>query len=214
MPQLPSEWLSSIGVAKFALSGIGDIALYARQWAEIRGEEATQEKSFRAFIEFGAVEFALAPLYRGSLPIGGDLILKDLQPPELVFPVNVPDSAIADAIYETDCGPFFEHRTKAASQLRPWDVLAFAGDMSKLELLGLSDDINMLSDPKTMQGAIENLASRYARAGLGSRVVESRLLAAQGLIWFSKLALLRGEDYTETHDLPFAANFFDGTATA
>jgi hypothetical protein len=100
-----------------------------------------------------------------------------------------------------------EHRQKARSELRPWDVFAFAGDMSKFELLGISDDINALADPKIMQAMVEALVDRYNRAGLGSRVVESGLLAIQGLVWFAKLALLRGEDYTEMQDLRFVARY-------
>jgi len=217
MPQPPSDWLRNIGLAEFTPSAIGDIGLYAETWV---GREVAHTEEFRAFIELGAVEFALAPLYRGTLSSGATRILEGIQQPNPVFPVGVSDRNAADAIYKTNCGPFSEHSRKSREELRPWDVFAFAGDMSKFELLRrsgdveVSDDVNALSDPRIMQTALDALARRYTDAGLGSRVVESGLLAAQGLIWFAKLALLRGEDYTEAQDLPSArARFFRGPAT-
>jgi hypothetical protein len=207
MPPLPSLWLSEIGLAEFAPSARSDVELYAQAWAQVRSEAATQEESFRAFIEFGAVEFALAPLYRGSLYTQQGQILASEPEPNQLFPIHISDNAVANAVYKTDCGPFMEHLWKDSSELRPWDVFAFAGDMSKLELLHISDDINTLADPGIMQIVVDGLAQRYIQAGLGSRVVESGLLDAQGLVWFAKLALLRGEDYTKMEGLQFAARF-------
>jgi len=149
----------------------------------------------------------MAPLYRGTLPLEQGPILEDVPPPDRILPIYVSDSAAADAVYKTDCGPFMEHLQKERSQLRPWDIFTFAGDMSKVELLGYSDDINVLADPKVMQTAMEALAERYDRAGLGNRVVESGLLAAQGVVWFAKLTLLRGEDFTEAQNLQFAQRY-------
>jgi hypothetical protein len=214
MPPLPSQWLREIGLADFALSAVDDVGQYARAWAQARAEEASQEDSFRAFIEFGAVDFALAPLYRGSLRTEQGQILRSRQQPNQVFPIRVSDSAVADAVYKTDCGPFMQHSRKDSSDLRPWDVFAFAGDMSKFELLRISDDINTLAEPGIMQAVVNTLAERYIQAGLGSRVVESGLLDAQGLVWFAKLALLRGEDYTKMEGLQFAARFLRGMPMA
>jgi hypothetical protein len=214
MPPLPSEWLRDLGIATFAPSAISDIGLYAEGWARSRAAEPDQENLFRSFIEFGAVEFALEPIYRGSLLVGQQRILEDMPAYGEIFPISVSDTAAADSVYKTDCGPFSEHRQKNRSELRPWDVFTFAGDMSKVELLGYSDDVNRLADPEEMQNLIEGLSERYSRAGLGSRVVESGLLAAQGLVWFAKLALLREEDYTDTRGLRFMARFLRGTASA
>ncbi len=216
MPPLPSEWLRDKRVAEFTPSALSDIDVYAHEWSVLRGVDSDQQNSFQAFIELGAVEFALTPLYRGSLALDkGGMILENVPPPnQVVFPVHVTDSVAADAIYKTDCGPFMEHSLKKESELRPWDVFAFAGDMSKVELLGYSDNINALADPATMQYLLEQLAERYRGAGLGERIVESGLLAAQGLVWSAKLALLRREDYTETSGLPFVATYLPGSATA
>jgi hypothetical protein len=199
MPPPPSGWLNDIGIAEFAPEAVRLIAVYSQTWAQVRSEVSAQEESFRAFIEFGAVEFALAPLYDGA----GEA----RRTPNQILPIKVSDSAAADAIFKTDCGPFMEHAQKLPSELKPWDIFAFAGDMSKLELLGLSEDINALADPKNMEFAVTELAMRYDRAGFGDRIVESGILAAQGLIWFAKLAVLRQEDYTEAQNLKFAARF-------
>ena len=211
MPPLPSQWLREIGLAEFAPSAISDVRLYAQAWAQTRNEAVIEEESFRAFIEFGATEFALAPLYRGSLHTEQGQILRAAPQPSQVFPIRVSDSAVADAVYKTDCGPFMEHSRKDPSELRPWDIFVFAGDMSKLELLGLSgDDVIEFAGPGNMQIVVDALAGLYNRAGLGSRVVESGLLAAQGLVWSAKLALLRGEDYTRMEGMQFAARFLQG----
>jgi hypothetical protein len=215
MPPLPSQWLSEFGVAEFAESAVSNIEQYARGWAFVRSEQSEAEDSFRSFIELGAAEFALAPLYRGELTVqGGPWVLAGLPPAELGLPVHVDDRAAADAIYKTDCGPFMEHLRKDSSQLKPWDVFTFAGDMSKFELLSLTSDVNALADPKVMDGAVSAMAERYINAGLGVRVVESGLLAAQELVWSTKLAVLRGTDYTHPRDLNFASRFLGGQALA
>ena len=216
MPPPPSLWLREIGLAEFDSSAISDIQLYAQAWAQTRAAGATEEDSVRAFIELGATEFAMAPLYRGGLSTGpGQMILSDASQSDWSFPIRVSTDDAADAVYETDCGPFMdEHLLKASRALRPWDVFTFSGSMSKFELLAISDDINTLADPKVMQTMVEALAERYIRAGIGSRVVESGLLAAQGLVWFAKLALLRGEDYTHAQGLQFAARFLRGPAVS
>ena len=215
MPPLPSQWLREIGLAEFESSAISDIQLYARAWAQTQAKAATEEDSFRAFIELGATEFAMAPLYRGGLSTEpGQMILSDAPQPSQRFPIPVRNDNAADAVYKTDCGPFIEHSWKDPSQLKSWDVFTFAGDMSKFELLGVSDDINVLADPKVMETVVDELAGRYIRAGLGSRVVDSGLLAAQGLVWFAKAALLRGEDYTEAQNLQFMARFLRGPAVS
>jgi hypothetical protein len=183
----PSEWLSNIGVAKFAPGATYGISAYSRAWAERSGADSDRENSFQAFNEFEAVEFAMMPLYRGSATADEETIL----------PVHVTTEAAADALFKTDCGPFMEHVWKEQHQLRPWDLFAFAGDMSKAELLGFSEDVNVLAEPQAMEYLIQQMAERYIQAGLGDRIVKSGLLAAQGLVWSAKLAVLRGEDYTE-----------------
>jgi hypothetical protein len=199
MPPLPSEWLREIDLAEFAPSAKRDIEAYGHDWAGRPGVDPTERNRFQAFIEFGAVEFALMPFYRGGLQLynHGNILENVPLPNPPIFPVRVTDRDAADAIYKTDCGPFREHRMKEQYELRPWDVFAFAGDMSKAELLGFTENINVLAEPAIMQNLLTQLSERYSQAGLGDRVVESRLLAAQGFIWFAKLALLRGEDYTE-----------------
>jgi hypothetical protein len=214
MPPLPSQWLSQIGLAEFEPRARSDIELYAHAKAggKFHPDSSTQEESFRAFIEFGAVEFALAPLYHGGISIPGQNRILEGEPlPNQVFPVHVSNSAAADAVYKTDCGPFAEHSRKDPSELRPWDVFTFAGDMSKVELLDIPGDINALAEPGIMQYVIDKLAEEYIQAGFRSRVVESGLLDAQGIVWFAKLAVLRGVDYTEMEGLQFAARFLPGS---
>lgn len=202
MPSLPSEWLREIGLAEFDRSAAADVGAYAAQFARSRGVEF-----FQAFTEFGAAEYALAPLYHSGLSAGGQFILGATSQAYPTFPVHVSDSDVSSAIFKTNCGPFDEHARKAPGQLRFWDVFAFAGDMSKIELMGFGDDVNALADPDRMEALIEALAERYQRAGVGDRVVESGLLAAQGLVWFAKLALLRGEDYTAAPSQRFVSRF-------
>lgn len=200
MLPLPSEWLNTRGLIQFTKPAIESIASYTQAWTTVRTAPTEAGQSFRTYIELGAIDFALAPLYRDD-PRGPTT---GTAPADRIFPITVPDSAAADAIFKTDCGPFMEHEQKEPSELRPWDVFTFAGDMSKLELLGLNADVNALADRKVMESLIDALAERYNAAGLGDRVVESGLLAVQGLVWFAKLALLRGEDYTDMRDLHIA----------
>lgn len=212
MPPLPSRWLSEIGLAEFEASAINGITSYAQIWAAAREQADVAVDSFQAFVELGAVEFALAPYFRRGVRFAGpnQMVLEPPQPNQ-VFPLQVGDEATADAIFKTDCGPFLEHARKAVDEIRPWDVFTFAGDMSKFELLlPGAGNVNVLADPKAMQGMMDALAQRYNRAGLGSQVVGSGVLAAQGIVWSAKLALLRGEDYTEIQHLDFAAPFRHG----
>jgi len=196
MPLLPSEWLSQLGIAEFETSASTALSSYAEYFAGSRGGEF-----FRAFTEFGAVEFALAPLYHSSLKAGAQRILNEAPEPYPVFPVLVTYADVMNAIYKTNCGPFDEHGRKQPAELRSWDVFTFAGDMSKVEMLGFGNDVNSLADPVQMRALYYSLAQRYESADLGSRVVESGLLSATCLVWFAKLTLLRGEDYTAAQDL-------------
>lgn len=83
-----------------------------------------------------------------------------------------------------------------------------------VDYLEHSEVDNALADPKLMEAMVDALTDRYTRVGLGERIVESGVLAAQGIIWFSKVAVLRGEDYTQARDLPFTARFSPGQALA
>jgi hypothetical protein len=200
MPQLPSEWLRDMGLAEFTPSAVRDIEAYGHAWSERHDIDPDQFNPFQAFIELGAVEFALVPMFGGSLRFdNGVTILERVpRPDRVVFPVQVTDRDAAYAIYKTDCGPFQEHKIKGQGELKSWDVFAFAGDMSKAELIGFSEDINVLAEPESMRSLMQQMANRYMQAGVGDRIVESGLLAAQGIVWFAKLALLRGEvDYVE-----------------
>ena len=201
MTSSPSDWLSEIGLAQFDYSAVANIQSYAEEFARDRGVEF-----FRAFLELGAADFALAPLYPRPLPAGQRTILDKLQQPPPSFPVSVSDIHVAYAIFKTNCGPFSEHPQKSPSELAFWDVFTFAGDMSKLELTGLTN-VNNLADPANMQTLVDNLGKQYEEAGLGSPIVESGLMAAQGLVWFAKLAVLRGEDYTSAQGMSFADRF-------
>lgn len=192
----PSEWLKNIGIAEFIPSARESLSAYSRAWAERSGAEPDHATSFQAFTELEAVEFALMPLYRGSPTSDKGTIL----------PVLVTDRAAADALFKTDCGPFMEHVWKEQHELRPWDLFAFAGDMSKAELLGFSEDVNVLAEPEAMQYLLLQMAERYVQAGFRDRIVKSGLLAAQGLVWSAKLAVLRGEDYMD-HGASFLSGF-------
>jgi len=200
------DWLSMIGLADFQESARADAESYAdtyyENFAGVRDEEP-----FRAFIELGAVEFALAPLYHNPIRTGQGIILGNVQQPPPGFPVSVSDRHVAYAIFKTDCGPFFEHSWKTPNEITLWDVFTFAGDMSKVELMGFANDVNTLANPDRMQALIDDLGRRYIEAGLGYPIVESGLLDAQGLIWFAKLAVLRGEDYMNVRGWRFTDRF-------
>lgn len=207
---LPSEWFREIGVAEFESSAVQLIEGYARVWAESKDEQSDTETGFRAFIELGAVEFSMAPLFGRNL-VPGQPLDKPLRPWQLL-PLTIDDNAAAQAILKTDCGPFSEHSRKSTADLKPWDLFTFAGDMSKLELLGISD-INVLADSGRMEGLVDDLSGRYRQSGLGGHVVESGLLATEAFVWAVKLALLRGDDYTNAASLAFVSRIAPGSTS-
>lgn len=209
MSPRPSEWLSDMSIAEYTVSATSAVATYAGTWA-VRAEAlATEQDSFGAYCELCAAEFALAPLYRGSLDLPGELLFSPEQIENAALPVQVTRRHAEDAIYKTDCGPFMEHQTKALREIRPWDVFAFAGDMSKLELLGFAGDVNAIADPMTMDGFLRALAERYGRTErVAGQIVNSGLLAAHGAIWLGKISLLHGVQSAPIDDVPFITQYF------
>ena len=115
MTSSPSDWLSEIGLARFENSAVANIQSYVE---EFRG--AHDAEFFRAFLELGAVDFALAPLYQ-QRPFQARTasewnFLDKLQQPFPSFPVSVSDTDVAYAIFKTNCGPFSEHRPKQVEE--------------------------------------------------------------------------------------------------
>jgi hypothetical protein len=195
MPPHPSEWLAEIGVARFGADATEFLLRY-RAWSAERSLVTERPDFAQDYIELGAVEFALGPrIVSAAL---------ELQPViSLALPVDILPTHLGLAALKTNCGPFGEHGLKAPDELRPWDLFTFAGDMSKAELLQVRN-VNELATLKSMEQFVARLAKRYEDAGLGPALVDSGLLSAQGVVWFAKLALLRGEDPAQARNLRFA----------
>jgi hypothetical protein len=190
----PSAWLAEMGMIRLGPDTTELLAQF-RSWVVESGLVPERPDFAQDYLELGAVEFAL-----------GDRMVSSAQtekPVGSALPVDILPNHLSLAFFKTNCGPFGEHRLKAPDELRHWDVFAFAGDMSKAELLGVRD-INELATVEGMQGFIARLADRYEDAGLRPAMVDSGLLPSQGVVWFAKLALLRGEDPAQARNLQFA----------
>jgi len=190
----PAEWLGEMGIARFEADGSKFPSLY-HEWGGAHRPSANRPDFVQDYIELGAVEFALAPQI-----VSAALGARPATIP--ILPVDVSSEHLGLAGLKTNCGPFGEHKIKGLDDLRPWDVFAFSGDMSKAELLD-AQDVNALANPYAMEHFIVELARRYRSAGLGPALVDSGVLAAQGVVWYAKLALLRGEDPTQAQNLRF-----------
>jgi hypothetical protein len=190
----PSEWLVELGIIHLEPASAELLSRYDASMVE-RGLAPERQDFARDYVELGAVDFAL----------GGRMIAsaQDEKLAASALPVTITPSHLGLSLFKTNCGPFGEHGRKAPEELQPWDVFAFAGDMSKAELLGVRG-VNELATVEGMQDFIARLARRYGDAGLSKAVVDSGLLAAQGVVWFAKLALLRGEDPAQAQNLRFA----------
>ena len=195
MPSHPSEWLAEMRLARFGADAAEFLSRY-RAWSAERSLVTERPDFAQDYVELGAVEFALAPRI-----VSAALELQPVISPAL--PVDILPTHLGLAALKTNCGPFVEHRRKAPDELQPWDMFTFAGDMSKAELLEVRN-INDLATLKSMERFVARLAKRYEDAGLGPALVDSGLLSAQGIVWFAKLALLRGEDPSQARNLRFA----------
>ncbi len=190
----PSEWLAEMGMIHLE-PGTPELLKQSRTWLVESGLAPERPDFAQDYVELGAVEFALS-----------DRMVAATQDEKLAasaLPVNIMPNHLNLSFFKTNCGPFGEHGHKAVDELQLWDMFAFAGDMSKAELLGVRG-VNELATVEGMQDYIARLARRYGDAGLRTAVVDSGLLSAQGVVWFAKLALLRGEDPAQAQNLRFA----------
>jgi hypothetical protein len=146
---------------------------------EYRGMGADEDTSnfTRDLVCLSAAEFSLMPLI--TRPSGSVLPLQS--------PIAVPPEAVRIAAGKVDCSYMDVHRRKEKLEnIRLWDVMLFAGDMSKIELLG-SQELTLEDLETTVQG----LEERYQRSesSVGRAIGESGVLRIQGLLWKAKLAL-------------------------
>lgn len=191
MPSSAAEWLQGLGVAQLVDSADALSQSYASTWAVSRGLRRSAVPEMLGLVELGAIEFALSPYFlHFPVPDGTAFQLSNILATPLSFPIAVGPLFVLPSIFKTDCGPFIEHSRKAPEDIKPWDVFLFAGDMSKAEIWELSD---LLPDYGAVSRLTSRLANSYEAVGLGPSIVDSGLLVAQGLVWASRLALLRNE---------------------
>lgn len=190
-----ADWLQDLKVGQFAEGTEAQAQLYANQWAPriLLGRSGVGDMTpeFLAdFVELGATEFALAIYFVHGLSTDATTFAPLEGVPALSFPIPVFPGHVAMAIFKTDCGPFIEHGRKRPEEIQPWDVFLFSGDMSKAEV---SQTTDLLPRYEAITSLVETLSIRFTEVGLHDAVEESGLLAAQGLVWAARLALLRGE---------------------
>jgi hypothetical protein len=105
-------------------------------------------------------------------------------------PIEVSGSDARIALAKANCTPFSgSHGPTSDADIRAWDVMLFAGDMSKLQLLGYSDPADLRS---RLVGAVEELEQRYRESPVSwaRELVENGYLRLQALLWAARISLL------------------------
>lgn len=205
MPSPFAEWLQSVGVIHLTEDAVRMAGTYGDAWLQERGTSDADGGYHSAFLELAAAEFALGRQFFYALSDDGRSLSRASIFPLESFPVAVGPLDTAIAMMKTDCGPFAEHSRRPLEEIRPWDVFVFSGDMSKAELWDITQ---LLPDYEALVRLSEHLAERYRDVGLHESMEESGLLAAQGLVWATRLALLRGDDVEVVGSrTPFVSQF-------
>jgi len=142
------------------------------------------------FTMLSAAEYMLAPAFANPVETEFRLPLHE--------PIAVAPFAVLTALAKADCGWTDLHGIKAnPDAVRPWDILLFAGDMAKAELLGVGD----VHDPELVDKLVWGIESMHANsvAQQGHSIAERGLVRMQGVLWKTKLALQVDPDHLETY---------------
>jgi hypothetical protein len=146
--------------------------------------------------EFAALRWLLRTLgwsVRGSR--------QESRQPIRVTPIDA-RLALAKAI----CSPYYgclPGEEGRPSQL--WDAILFAGDMAKLEGLGLAGPTELRENPV---GVADELELRYRRSGVdwGEQLAETGYVRLEVLLWASKMELVQNPDHAEDEIARHASN--------
>jgi hypothetical protein len=114
--------------------------------------------------------------------------------PERAIPVTYFDAQLALA--KAICTPYYGCQPYRDRQPHLWDVTLFAGDMAKLEGIGLVDPRGLRDDPTR---AAEDLEQRYQQSGIdwGRRTAELGYIRLEVLLWATKLSLIENPEGAE-----------------
>jgi hypothetical protein len=105
---------------------------------------------------------------------------------EVSLPIPVTSRELVFALFKTNCGPFFEHGSKALDEIKLWDVFLFAGDMSKFEWLTPSLAPQDLARDEGVESFVGALRDRYR--AVGGALIE--LTELQAFLWRAKVQVL------------------------
>src|SRR5437867_6247936 len=132
-----------------------------------------------------AAEAALAA------PYGRPLFLA----PEVPPPVLVDGVAAHFAIQKWDSSPTHPHMPRSAADLRLWDVMLFAGDMSKVALVASESIVEIMSGGGFAR-IVSLLKNRYHHDdnAWAVDVANGPVLDFLGAIWHAKSAVLLDPD--------------------
>lgn len=144
------------------------------------------DQLFRHFATDSFVELRRSLVYVAAAEVA--LVRLVFGPVEGPIPVTGGEARIALA--NANCTPFSGvHGPRTAAEIRPWDVILFAGDMSKLQLLGYDDPAALR---ERLPDVVEALEARYRESPVswGQELVDNGCVRLQALLWGARIALL------------------------
>jgi hypothetical protein len=111
-------------------------------------------------------------------------------------PIPVTRSDARLALAKAVCSPYYGCLPGQVSPPRLWDVVVFAGDMAKLDGLGLEDPTAIREDPARVAEALE---LRYQQSGVdwGQQFAETGYVRLEVFLWASKLELIVNPQHAE-----------------
>jgi len=136
--------------------------------------------------------FDLLMLTAGEAALAGAFGL-----PRLSFrvrPVNVGAWAAGLALQKFDSSPTWPHFAEP-NEVRLWDVILFAGDMSKVARIA-GESVWEIAANNGFARVIDRLKSTYREGGnpVASVIASSSMLDLLGIIWHSKASVLINPD--------------------
>jgi hypothetical protein len=108
-----------------------------------------------------------------------------------VPPVDVDVASVHYAIQKWNSTPTWPHIAESPTTVRLWDVMLFAGDMSKVAQLA-GESVATIAENGGFAGLVDRLKSAYREAGnpLALEVSNSRVLDLLGVIWHAKASVI------------------------
>jgi hypothetical protein len=165
----------------------GPISWFIGEWATV-SEQGDDLDGLADLLSLAAAEIELLAAVRE--PDRFRLPLRE--------PIPVTEAAATGAFLQADCGLYFpKHWRKQRDRVQLWDVVLFAGDMSRVQLAmataGIDEPAEAAAQIATITEALDQMY-RLSPHSLAAGIADIGLVRLQGLIWATRYHVVVGDD--------------------